>query len=68
MKKRLQPPKEQKADLMIEVEELLARKFRMPFLDTHSAILYLLNYFTSWDLVEIRDELLRKEKRNDVRP
>jgi hypothetical protein len=53
---------------MIEVEELLARKFRMPFLDTHSAILYLLNYFTSWDLVEIRDELLRKEKRNDVRP
>jgi hypothetical protein len=62
MKKRIPPPKELKLDLMAEVGEQLARRFPAP----HSAITYLLNMFTTFDLVGIRDELKEKDRRDAI--
>ena len=64
MKTRLQPPKESKAELMAEVGERLDRRFP----DHRDAILHLLNFFTTVDLVGIRDELLGKDNRDGIQP
>jgi len=62
MKKRLVPPKELKLDLMAEVGEQLEKRFPNP----RSAVTYLLNIFTTFDLVGIRDELKEKDRRDAI--
>lgn len=54
---RIKPPAETKGTLMIQVSQDLQRKYP---LRPDAAVEYLLNYFTSADLVGIRDELRRK--------
>ena len=49
---------------MKEVEGLLKRQFFNPY----AAIFYLLNFFTSVDLVGIRSELRNKEQRDGIQP
>jgi hypothetical protein len=64
MNTRPKPPAEAKAELMQEVEGLLKRQFFNPY----AAIFYLLNFFTSVDLVGIRSELKNKEQRDGIQP
>jgi len=49
---------------MKEVEGLLKRRFFNPY----SAIMYLLNFFTSVDLVGIRSELKKREHSDGIQP
>jgi len=62
MKKRIQPPKELKFDLMVEVGELLMRQFPKPT----PAVIFLLDFFSTFDLVSIRDTLKERERRNVI--
>jgi hypothetical protein len=55
-------PKELKLDLVTEVGELLARRFPRP----QTAITHLLLNFSTFDLVQIRNELREKEKEDAI--
>lgn len=59
MKPKVKPPAEPKAQLMVQVLELLQEKFPT---QPDAAILLLCNYFTGADLVGIRDELQREKR------
>lgn len=55
---KIKPPKETKAELMVEVMEAIAQKF------DHNPVKmmeYTLNFFTAYDLSLIRDDLKRLE-------
>lgn len=54
MKVKIKPPAESKAVLMEQVANLLQKQYPV---EPHKAVLYLLNYFTSADLVGIRKDL-----------
>ena len=54
MRTRLKPPAESKAKLMLDVQALLQSKYPTT---PDEAVLFLLNYFTAYDLVGIRQEL-----------
>lgn len=55
-KERPKAPAEKKADLMTEIAELAQKRYPV---NPEGAILYLLNFFTAVDLVEIRADLNR---------
>ncbi len=59
MKPKIKPPAEPKAQLMLQVLNLLQEKFPV---QPDAAILHLCNYFTGADLVGIRDELQKEKK------
>lgn len=52
--KRPKPPAETKAELMMQIGELLQKQYPV---EPHKAIQYLLNYFTSVDLAGIKKDL-----------
>lgn len=54
MRTKIKPPAEPKSELMRQTVEMLERQYP---LNPTGAIEYLLNFFTSADLVGIRDEL-----------
>ena len=56
---KIKPPVESRADLMGQVEEVMLRKFRA---NAAPSIQYLLNFFTSADLVGIRDDLRKDDQ------
>lgn len=56
-KERPKAPAEKKAELMTQVMELVQARYPV---NPEGAILYLLNFFTAVDLVEIKNDLERK--------
>ena len=56
-KERPKPPAQSKAELMAEVADLARRRYPT---DPETALLYILNFFTAVDLVEIKNDLGRK--------
>lgn len=54
MREAVKPPAKTKAQLMEEVADALRKKYP---LDPEAALLYVLNYFTAVDLVEILKEV-----------
>lgn len=59
MRTKIKPPVETKAALIQQTVEMLERKYP---LNPPAAIEYLLNFFTSADLVGIRDELRKGDR------
>lgn len=60
MKAKIKPPAETKAQLMESVGEALQRRYPH---EPHLAIEFLLNFFTAFDLVGIREEVNKEKQR-----
>lgn len=56
MRAKIKPPAESKSQLMAQILEMLQRKWPV---DPRAAIEFSLSFYTSADLVGIRDELRR---------